>query len=81
MLNTLIKLGQQLSDGRGEWDDIIDFPNITKEREKNIKCFVAELVFDIDSRLTCYSSSCGILMSKKNTPGLFCKFVFHEIFE
>jgi CRISPR-associated protein Csh1 len=40
MLSTLIKLGEQLSDGRGEWDDIIDFPNITKEREKNINCFV-----------------------------------------
>ena len=50
MLDTLIKLGQQLSDGRGEWDDIIDFPNITKEREKNIKCFIAELVFDLDAR-------------------------------
>jgi CRISPR-associated protein Csh1 len=50
MLSTLIKLGEQLSDGRGEWDDIIDFPNITKEREKNIKCFVVELVFDLDSK-------------------------------
>lgn len=37
MLNTLIKLGEQLIDGRGEWDDIIDFPNIAKEKEKNIK--------------------------------------------
>lgn len=50
MLSTLIKLGEQLSDGRGEWDDIIDFPNTIKEREKNIKCFVAELVFDLDSK-------------------------------
>ena len=48
MLSTLIKLGEQLSDGRGEWDDIIDFPNIAKEQEKDIKCFVAELVFDLD---------------------------------
>ena len=47
MLSTLIKLGEQLSNGRGEWDDIIDFPNIAKEREKNIKCFVAELLFDL----------------------------------
>lgn len=50
MLGNLIKLGKQLSDGRGEWDHIIDFPNITKEREKNINCFVAELVFDLDSK-------------------------------
>ncbi len=49
MLSTLIKLGEQLSDGRGEWDDIIDFPNIAKEKEKDIKCYVAELVFDLDS--------------------------------
>jgi len=28
MLNTLIKLGEQLSEVRGEWDDIIDFPKI-----------------------------------------------------
>ncbi len=48
MLSTLIKLGEQLSDGRGEWGDIIDFQNITKELEKDIKCFVAELVFDLD---------------------------------
>ncbi|HEY8690022.1 MAG TPA: TM1802 family CRISPR-associated protein [Chitinophagaceae bacterium] len=48
MLSTLIKLGEQLSDGRGEWDDIIDFPNTSKEREKDIKCYVAELVFDLD---------------------------------
>ena len=48
MLSTLIKLGEQLSDGRGEWDDIIDFPNITKEQGKDIKCFVDELVFDLD---------------------------------
>ncbi|MHB1922528.1 MAG: hypothetical protein ACYCOO_09865, partial [Chitinophagaceae bacterium] len=50
MLSTLIKLGEQLSDGRGEWDDIIDFPNTIKEREKDIKCYVAELVFDLDSK-------------------------------
>lgn len=28
MLDTLIKLGSQLSHNRGEWDDIIDYPNI-----------------------------------------------------
>ena len=51
MLNTLIRLGKQLSEGRGEWDDIIDFPNIDREREKNIKCHIAELVFDLDSTM------------------------------
>lgn len=49
MLNTLIRLGKQLSEGIGEWDDIIDFPNIAREREKKIQCHIAELVFDLDS--------------------------------
>ncbi len=30
MLQTLIKLGSQLSHNRGEWDDIIDCPDIQK---------------------------------------------------
>lgn len=51
MLNTLIRLGKQLSEGRGEWDDIIDFPNIDREREKNIRCHIAELVFDLDAKI------------------------------
>ena len=32
MLQTLIKLGSQLSHNRGEWDDIIDYPTIEKTR-------------------------------------------------
>lgn len=28
MIQTLIKLGSQLSHNRGEWDNIIDYPNI-----------------------------------------------------
>ncbi|MEA5406083.1 hypothetical protein VB776_24300 [Arcicella sp. DC2W] len=48
MLTTLIKLGSQLSHNRGEWDDIIDYPNIQKEKDKNIKLYVAELIFDLD---------------------------------
>ena len=50
MLNTLIKLGSQLSHNRGEWDDIIDYPNIQQEKEKNIKLYIAELVFDLDNQ-------------------------------
>lgn len=49
MLNTLIKLGEQLSASTGEWDDIIDFPNIAKEKAKKIKCHIAELIFDLDA--------------------------------
>lgn len=50
MLDTLIKLGSQLSHNRGEWDDVIDYPNIQKEKDKNIKLYVAELVFDLDKK-------------------------------
>ena len=47
MLTTLIRLGEQLSEEMGDWDDITDFPTIIKENEKN--SFIAELVFDLDS--------------------------------
>ena len=50
MIQTLIKLGSQLSHNRGEWDDIIDYPNIQKEIEKGITLYVAELVFDLDNQ-------------------------------
>jgi CRISPR-associated protein Csh1 len=48
MLTTLVRLGSQLSENRGEWDDIVDYPNIDTERKKNIPLYVAELVFDLD---------------------------------
>jgi CRISPR-associated protein Csh1 len=48
MLTTLIKLGAQLSEDRGEWDDIIDYPNIENETKKGIPLYVAELIFDLD---------------------------------
>jgi len=46
MLNTLIKLGKQLSEERGEWDDIIDFPNIAVQFDicKRIKTSQARLL-------------------------------------
>ncbi len=33
MLQTLIKLGSQLSHDSGEWDDITDYPNIQKKSQ------------------------------------------------
>jgi CRISPR-associated protein Csh1 len=48
MLGTLIKLGSQLSEDRGEWDDIIDHPKIDNEKNKGIPLFVAKLIFDLD---------------------------------
>lgn len=76
MLSTLIKLGEQLSEGRGEWDDIIDFPNIRREREKNIKCHIAELVFDLDLN-TVYVS---LHLKDDKSPFLFLfKYALHKI--
>ena len=50
MIQTLIKLGSQLSHNRGEWDDVIDYPNIQKETGKDLKFYVAEIVFDLDNQ-------------------------------
>lgn len=36
MLTTLIKLGSQLSHNRGEWDDVIDYPEHNLLNFKNI---------------------------------------------
>lgn len=48
MLQSLIQIGQQVSQGRNEWDDIIDVPDVSKERSKNSRLYVAEILFDID---------------------------------
>ncbi len=48
MLQTLIQVGKQLSQGRGEWDDIIDKPNLTKEREKKLRLLTATMLFNLD---------------------------------
>jgi len=50
MLATLIRLGSQLSRNRGEWDDIIDYPNIENETRKNIYTCIGEIVFDLDQQ-------------------------------
>ncbi len=48
MLQTLIQIGKQVSHGRGEWDDIIDVPDISKEREKGLRLLTATMLFDLD---------------------------------
>jgi len=50
MLATLIRLGSQLSQNRGEWDDIIDYPNIENEKRKNIRLYIRQIVFDLDQQ-------------------------------
>jgi len=46
MLSILLKLGEQLSENRNEWEDIIDTPHT--EKANNHKLWVAQLVFDLD---------------------------------
>lgn len=48
MLQTLIQIGKQVSKGRGEWDDIIDVPNVAKEQEKKLRLLTATILFDLD---------------------------------
>ncbi len=48
MLQTLIQIGKQVSHGRGEWDDIIDVPDVSKEREKGLRLLTATMLFDLD---------------------------------
>lgn len=50
MLTTLIKLGTQLSEDIGEWDDIIDYPKIETEKKKGIPLYIAEMVFDLNQQ-------------------------------
>lgn len=50
MLLTLIELGKQLSSNRNEWEDIIDLPNIAKEKEKGIDLVIANVIFDVDAQ-------------------------------
>jgi CRISPR-associated protein Csh1 len=48
MLQTLIQIGQQVSQGRGEWEDIIDVPDFSKEKKKGLRLLSATMLFDID---------------------------------
>lgn len=50
MLSALIQLGTLVSADRGEWDDIIDYPNIDNEVKKRVPLYVAEMIFDLDRR-------------------------------
>jgi CRISPR-associated protein Csh1 len=51
MLATLIKLGTQLSENIGEWDDIIDYPKVDTEKKKGIPLYVAEMIFNLDQQV------------------------------
>ncbi len=52
MLQTQIRIGKQLSEGRGEWDDILDTPKIETENKKGdtITNYVIPLIFNLDER-------------------------------
>lgn len=49
MLDTLIRIGKHLSDGRGEWEDIIDVPDTADEQAKGITLLTVQLLFDLDT--------------------------------
>jgi CRISPR-associated protein Csh1 len=48
MLDSLIKIGQMLGSERDNWDDAIDYPDVSKEESKNTALFIREIVFDLD---------------------------------
>jgi len=52
MLQTQIRIGQQLSQDRGEWDDILDAPKIETTTKKGdpITNYVIPLIFNLDER-------------------------------
>lgn len=51
MLQTLLKLGQQVSKNRGEWDDILDFPAVDTETKKGeaLTNYCLSIQFDLDN--------------------------------
>ncbi|WP_018621539.1 TM1802 family CRISPR-associated protein [Spirosoma luteum] len=58
MLQTQIRIGQQLSLGRGDWDDILDAPKIETETKKGdpITNYVIPLIFDLDAHRVDFGS-------------------------
>ena len=50
MLQTLLKLGQQGSESRGEWDDILKFPAAETEDKKGpLRNYCLPICFDLDT--------------------------------
>ena len=52
MLQTQIRIGKQLSQGRGDWDDILDAPKI----EMEVKGKVVPLIFNLDEQRVDFGS-------------------------
>ena len=52
MLNTLLKIGEWQSQGKSEWDRILDKPKLDNRDKKGneIKYYVLRLIFDLDLR-------------------------------
>lgn len=49
MLQTLIQIGRNESKNMGKWDDIIDVPNLEKERERESRLYTASMLFDLNN--------------------------------
>lgn len=58
MLQTQIRIGQQLSQGRGDWDDILDTPKIETETKKGdpVTNYVIPLIFNLDEQRVDFGS-------------------------
>lgn len=57
MLQTQIRIGKQLSQGRGDWDDILDAPKIEMEvKGKAITNYVVPLIFNLDEQRVDFGS-------------------------
>lgn len=57
MLQTLIQIGKQVSQNRGEWDDLIDQIDVSKEQEKGMRLYAAEMLFDLDDNTIVFENN------------------------
>lgn len=60
MITTLLKLGEQLSVGRDEWDDVLDFIDPSKGEKTNAEStapkkeyLIIDIIFDLDQNEVC----------------------------
>lgn len=67
MIDTLLKIGKQVSKGKDQWDDILDFvtyPTINK-KEQELKNYVVNLVFDLDEKRVYFSDKLEMFDNEK----------------
>jgi CRISPR-associated protein Csh1 len=67
MLKTLVKLGEELSQNRTQWDDIIDIPNLQQagKRGNKITYYAINLIFDIDEQTIRFGDIAELSLTNK----------------